>query len=66
MTPRKIPSPVFPSPVDHRHPCSSAFQVADMNVFGLSLCSCAHFSLPFRQDTHIKTGLIWNSSFKTC
>ena len=35
MTPRKIPSPVFSSPVNHRHPRSSAFGVAEMNVLGL-------------------------------
>ena len=42
------------------------FFFADMNVFGLSFCSCVHFSLPFRHDTHINTGLIWISSFKIC
>ena len=35
MTPRKIQSPVFSSPVNHRHPRSSAFRVADTNVLGL-------------------------------
>ena len=35
MTPRKIQSPVFSLPVNHRHPRSSAFRVADMNVLGL-------------------------------
>ena len=66
MTPRKIQSPVFFSPVNHRHPHSSAFWVADMNVFGLGLCCFVHFSLPFRHDTHINTCLIWILSFKTC
>ena len=65
-TPRKIQSPVIFSPVNHRHPRSPAFWVAEMNVFGLSLCSCVHFRLPFGHDTHINTGLIWISSFKTC
>ena len=44
----------------------SALWVADMNVFGLSLCSCVHFSLPFWHDNHINTGLFCVSSFKTC
>ena len=38
MTPRKIQSPVSSlpvMPVNHRHPRSSAFGVADMNVLGL-------------------------------
>ena len=35
MTPRKIQSPVFSLPVNHRHPRSSAFRVTDMNVLGL-------------------------------
>ena len=35
MTPRKIQSPVFSLPVNHQHPRSSAFRVADMNVLGL-------------------------------
>ena len=66
MTLRKRQSPVFSLPVNHQHPRSSAFRVADMNVWDLSLFFCVHFSLPFRHDTHIKTGLIWISSFKTC
>ena len=35
MTPRKIQSPVFSLPVNHRQSRSSAFRVADMNVLGL-------------------------------
>ena len=35
-----------------------------MNVFGLSLCSCVHFSLPFRHINHINI-LICISSFYT-
>ena len=35
MTLRKIQSPVFSLPVNHHHPHSSAFRVADMNVLGL-------------------------------
>ena len=35
MTPRKIQSPVFSLPVNHRHPRSSAFRVTDMNFLGL-------------------------------
>ena len=35
MTPRKIQSPLFSSPVNYQHPRSSAFLVADMNVLGL-------------------------------
>ena len=58
MTPRKIQSPVFSLPVNHRHPCLSTFRVANMNVLGLKFMFCVHFGLPFRHDTHIKPGLI--------
>ena len=42
MTPRKIQSPVFSLPVNHRHPRSSAFRVAGMNVLGLKFMSLVY------------------------
>ena len=47
MTPRKIQSPVFSLPVDHRHPRSSAYRVTDMNVLGLKFMFLCTFLSTF-------------------